>query len=408
MFPPTRGPLPDVDGPAHWVNIVQAAAAAANRNPNLGMNERLASLPVILQALSKRISPLTPLLLVKPWPPPYLPSMRRTFTALLATSSLILAHPDQDTAPGAEIHSAVLTGNGEWSFEAVPHWGELPDDKPIGPTHGGVVIDDKTGRIYVSTDSELSIVVYEPDGTFVGTIAPECRGFHAMAIREEEGKTVIYGAQLASGRVCKIDTEGTLLLAFPHASTGDIEGGWGGLTAVAVAPDGHIFVGMGYGSQFLHKFDAAGTHVKSFGGKGQGDGKFQTCHGLAIDSRFGEPRLLVADRENRRLCHLDLEGNWIGVHASHLRRPCAVTIHGDHVAVAELEARVTVLDKNGAPVAFLGDNPDRGEWANFGVEKAKLRNGIFTAPHGISFDKEGNLYVQDWNRTGRVTKLRKL
>jgi hypothetical protein len=34
--------------------------------------------------------------------------------------------------------------------------------------------------------------------------------------------------------------------------------------------------------------------------------------------------------------------------------------------------------------------------------------GIFTAPHGLSFDKEGNLYVEDWNQTGRVTKLAKL
>lgn len=59
------------------------------------------------------------------------------------------------------------------------------------------------------------------------------------------------------------------------------------------------------------------------------------------------------------------------------------------------------------PVAFLGDNPDRKQWANFGVKPEDQRTGIFTAPHGIAFAQNGDLYVQDWNVTGQVTKLRR-
>jgi DNA-binding beta-propeller fold protein YncE len=323
----------------------------------------------------------------------------------------LAAHPDPGTAPGDGPHTAVRTGNGAWQYEAVPHWGELPDGKIIGPTHGGVVVDDETGLIYVSTDSELSVIVYQPDGKFVKTIAPECRGFHALAIRKEDGKTVIYGAQLNSNqpplRICKIDTDGKLLLEIPNADTGEVPGGWKGVTGVAVAPDGAIFASMGYGSNIVHKFDASGKLLKSFGSKGPDEQQFNTPHGLAIDSRFGEPRLLVADREKRRLVHFDLNGGWIGVHATHLRRPCSVTLRGDFLAVAELESRVTLLDKTGTPVAFLGDNPDRAQWANFNVAPQDQKLGIFTAPHGLSFDKDGNLYVQDWNKTGRVTKLAK-
>ena len=99
-----------------------------------------------------------------------------------------------------------------------------------------------------------------------------------------------------------------MILEIPNESTGDVPGGWNGLTGVTVAPDGAVFASMGYGSQLIHKFDASGKLLKTFGGKGEGDGRFNTSHGLAIDTRFGEPRLLVADRENRRLCHLDLEG----------------------------------------------------------------------------------------------------
>jgi hypothetical protein len=339
------------------------------------------------------------------------------FTLLPA---LLLAHPDHGTPPGPESKQNVLTGSGDWTFEALHGWGILPDGGRIGPTHGGVLIGPD-GRVYLSTDNEISIIVWDENGTLLKTIAPECQGFHAMQMREENGRTVIYGAQNnAYGnkarkdkgqpptpfRICKIDTDGRLLEEIPNANTGEIPGGWNGLTAVAVAPDGSVFAAMGYGSQKIHKFDAAGRLLKSFGGKGSGDGEFNTCHGLAIDTRFGEPRLLVADRENRRLCHLDLEGSWIGTHALNLRRPCAVSMRGDFLAVAELEARVAILDKSGTPVAFLGDNPDRKQWANFGVPAGDQQTGIFTAPHGIAFAKNGDLYVQDWNITGRVTKLR--
>ena len=347
--------------------------------------------------------------------------MKLVAACLIGSIALLSAHPDHGTKPGAEFKDAIITGNGAWTYETVPGWGTLPDDRPIGPTHGGVLISPDH-KVYLSTDNEMSIIVWEENGTFVKTIAPDCQGFHAMQVREENGQTVIYGAQnnklgnearkqnglpITPFRVCKIDLEGKLLLEIPNASTVEVPGGWNGLTAVAVAPDGSIFAATGYGAQQIHKFDASGKLLKSFGGKGKGDGKFNVCHGLAIDTRFGDPRLLVVDRENRRLCHLDLEGNWIGVHARNLRRPCAVTFHGDFIAVAELESRVTILDKSGTPVAFLGDNPDRSQWANFKIMPNEMRAGFFTAPHGIVFAKNGDLYVQDWNVTGRVTKLRR-
>lgn len=52
--------------------------------------------------------------------------------------------------------------------------------------------------------------------------------------------------------------------------------------------------------------------------------------------------------------------------------------------------------------------PDKSKWAKFPIPKEQMHTGIFTAPHGLSFDKDGNLYVQDWVRSGRVTKLVKL
>ena len=136
--------------------------------------------------------------------------------------------------------------------------------------------------------------------------------------------------------------------------------------------------------------------------------QFRAAPGVALDTRFDELRLIFADRENRRLKHYDLDGNLLGVFTTNLRRPCAMSFWGGYCAVAELEGRVTIVDKTGAPVAFLGDNPDNTQWANFKVELADLPAGIFSAPHGLSYDSEGNLYVQDWNKSGRITKLRRV
>jgi DNA-binding beta-propeller fold protein YncE len=336
--------------------------------------------------------------------------MKATILFLLPT--LAFAHPDDGTKPGNSPDSPVRTGNGTWTFEAVPHWGELPEGKNVGPTHGGVVVDNKSGLIYASTDADHAVLVYQPDGKLVKNIAPECKGFHAMDIAEENGKTVLYGAQLGGPkplRVVKLDTDGKTLLEISEATAGKVQGGWKGLTGVAVAPDGSIFCSMGYGANFIHKFDATGKHLKSFGGRGDGQKvATKTSHGLKVDLRYGAPRLLVCDRENRRLFHTDLEGNWIGEYATNLRRPCSVSILGDVCAVAELEARVTIIDKSGTPISFLGDNPDKNQWANFKVAPKDMSTGIFTAPHGLSFDKDGNLYVEDWNQSGRVTKLVKI
>lgn len=346
------------------------------------------------------------------------------FASRLALISLLptlaVAHPDHGTKPGEAPTQAIITGNGEWTYEVVPGWGALPEGKSLGPTHGTVLVD-KEGKVYFCTNSKESIIVWKEDGTYLKSIAPEGQGFHGMNMSEEDGKTVIYGAQITGNlnkalkaqgkepvqnRVLKIDTDGKTLLTIPNEKTGEVPKGWGGLTAVTVAPDGSIFAAMGYGSNLIHKFDAEGKLLKSFGGRGTDDGLFKTCHGLTIDTRFDAPRLLVADRENRRLVHMDLEGKFIGVHATHLRRPCSFSWHGETLGVAELAGRCVILDKNGTPLSFLGDQPDPKKRANYKVPSTDQVPGIFTAPHGLGFAPNGDLYVQDWNVDGRITKLK--
>jgi hypothetical protein len=331
--------------------------------------------------------------------------MKRILLLAAATtlSGLLLAHPHKGSAPEGEILTiAVATGAGDHTYENVPWWG-TSKNKGVGSTNGGVAID-KAGRIYISTDTPRGILIYQPDGKEVGTL-PMSK-VHDLFIKEEGGKEFIWASHNGGSRLVKMTTDGKEVFEISQKTSGEVKGGYRGLTAADIGPDGSIYVAIGYGSNYLHKFDAKGKLIKTFGGKGKGDGQCNTAHGLAIDHRFDPPRVMIADRENGRVTHFDLDGNWIGVVADGLRRPTDLAFRGDVVAVTELAGGVKILDKSGKVVALLGENPNPKQRGQNGVAPDKAEPAHFTAPHG--YDSAGNLYVQDWNRFGRITKLVKV
>jgi len=84
------------------------------------------------------------------------------------------------------------------------------------------------------------------------------------------------------------------------------------------------------------------------------EGQLDCSHGLTLDLRL--PPAAVdgfAIGKNRRLCHFDLDGKYVGTVAEHLRRPCQVSFSGDYAVVSELEGRVTVLDGDKRADCFL-------------------------------------------------------
>jgi hypothetical protein len=334
---------------------------------------------------------------------------------LALTTSWVSAHcvgdvdasHDHPGAAPAGIDSPALVGEGDICFVTVPGWGARPDAPFPGSTHGSIVVDSQN-LVYVCTDTENSILVYDADGKFIKAIGEPRLKIHGLTIVKEKDEEFIYAA--SSGRqIVKLKMDGTKVWAIDLKAQPP-EYTFKNVTAVAVAPDGSVYAADGYGTQRIVKFDSNQKPVKVIGVHGGGeDGQFKTCHGLIFDTRNpDEPQLLVADRENRRVVAYDLDLNFKKVLITDLRRPCSFSIYKDTLAVAELEARVVILDKDNKLIARLGDNENRGHWANFGVPVDQWKGGIFTAPHGCGFDADGNLYVQDWNRTGRTTKLLRL
>lgn len=340
---------------------------------------------------------------------------RRNFFAAAGVTALTAAgwrHADAETTPEDErkMHTELLTGNGEWTYRVVADWGKLPQGTQFGGTHGAVA-QDNAGHIYVSTQSETGVLVYSPEGRLVKTIAGEFPEIHSMFHADEHGVEYLYctvqkGTPNHNWFFVKMKTDGTVVqkITAPPEAGFKAPNEWR-LTAAVPAPDGSIFIANGYGDSRLFRFDSKGQYQASYAGKGHQEGMFDCSHGLAVDTRYDQPLLLICDRENRRLCHFDFDGKFVRTVTQHLRRPCQVSFNGDYAVVSELEGRTTILDRDNVPVAFLGDNPRKDQWAKYDLDPAAIAAATFSAAHGCFIDKQANIYVSDWNHTGRVTKL---
>lgn len=306
------------------------------------------------------------------------------------------------------ISPVVGLAQGAIKFTAAPNYFPAqPDNQLLGPAHGGAAVD-RAGNIYVSTDSARGILVFSQDGKYLRNFGPNL--IHGLHLQREADGEYLYAARPSAHEVQKIKTDGTVAwtMGYPQTSGIYTKAEEFNPTNVVALPDGTIFVADGYGKNYIHKFDRDRKYVKSFGGPGANpaeDGKFNRCHGLATDLRGPKPMLIVCNRESGRVEQWDTEGNLVKVLLRGLRMPAAAHVSGDNVAIAELQGRVTILGKDNSVVAQIGDNPTAGQRANFGLEPAQWTDGVCNSPHGITFDKAGNVIVSEWSKFGRLHKF---
>ena len=87
------------------------------------------------------------------------------------------------------------------------------------------------------------------------------------------------------------------------------------------------------------------------------------------------------------------------------------------MVVAELRARLAVLDKEDGLICYLGDNeavcsadgwPNNKNDSGEIIATALLEPGKFNSPHGMAIDSDDSIYVAEWLIGGRFTKLEKL
>jgi len=323
-----------------------------------------------------------------------------------------------------------LVGEGEHIYEWVEDWAGVPDsdNARTGWAHPGMVVTD-AGYIITFHQGQPQVLVFDQPGNLIRSWEMDLVEGHGLTLVKEGGLEYLWFADPGrkrsqqhdyqypsggriSGQVVKTDLEGRRIFSLTQPDLPAYQQGNYCPTSVAVGEEhlggnGDVWVADGYGQSYVHRFDREGRYLFSINGEEGLAGAFNCPHGIWIDRRKSEAELYVADRGNRRIQVYDLEGKFKRDFGSEfLTSPSAFAAAGDLLIVAELRARLALLDLADNLIGYLGDNTSVAEvegWPN--VPSHLVEPGKFNSPHGIATDERGNIYVAEWLIGGRFTKL---
>ncbi len=337
--------------------------------------------------------------------------------------------------------------DGKTDYDWLDGWAHVPesDSASRGWAHHDVVVT-ASGDVVSFHPSDSTMLVFDAQGNLSRSWETNLADAHGMTLVTENGVEYLWvadnGRKRAAdldyeytsatapggppahayetrGQVVKMDLQGEVVQSIPRPELAIYETGVYSPTSVAVnGSNGDIWVADGYGQSYVHRYDRSGTYMGSINGEEGAAGRLNSPHGIYIDTRKSEPELYIADRSNGRMVVYDLEGEFKREFGSDfLTTPSAIAMHGDTMVVAELKARLAVIDAEDNLVGYLGENlavTDTTGWPNelndagVPVRTSSLEPGKFHSPHGLAVDSTGNVYVSEWLIGGRFTKLARL
>ena len=170
-------------------------------------------------------------------------------------------------------------GSGQFVYEEVDGWGEVPDGWNIVEVPGVAV--DSEDRVYVFCRSEHPVIVFDRDGRFLRSWGEGLiKRPHDIIVGPDDS---IYCVDDWGHAVHKYNTEGELLMSIETADnpsdTGyiwDVQKNvlragppFNYPTGIALSPEGELYVSDGYGNARVHKFTADGELLLSWGEPGR-------------------------------------------------------------------------------------------------------------------------------------------
>ena len=290
-------------------------------------------------------------------------------------------------------------GGGGRRYRVVDNWARRPRGWSMTDVAGVAV--DAADRVFVFTRSPRPVQVYDRDGYFLDWWGDDVTTTaHGISI---DGEGDVWLADTGDHTVRKFTPEGRPLLSLgtPHQCAPPMSGEpFNQPTRVAAAANGDLYVSDGYGNARIHVFGPDGEYRFGWGSPGDGPGQFSNPHAVAIGP---DGRVYVCDRSNRRIQVFAADGayeeEWTGLHL-----PDDLAFGPDGLAyVAELQHRVSVWSPAGERLAGWGDEgctcPERPPVPPCPAERQEA--GMVIGPHGIAVDSQGSIYVGDLAETYR-------
>lgn len=286
-------------------------------------------------------------------------------------------------------------------YSVVEGWGQLPDGwRFVEATAVGV---DRQDRVYVFNRGEHPVIVFDRDGTFVmswgeGVFTRP----HGITIGPDD---TLWLTDDGNHTIRQFTPEGKLLFTIGDADRpADPHSGkpFNRPTHVALCPHtGDIYISDGYGNSRVHKYDPRGRLLLSWGEPGTDPGCFNVPHNIATDA---DGFVYVADRENHRVQVFDAKGRY-QAQVNNLHRPCGLFAdrrNGGRLYVGELPTHLVVnaaVPNIGARVSIVSLKGDL--LARVGDSFPGENPGQFVAPHGVTVDSRGDLYVAEVSYTAK-------
>jgi len=306
-------------------------------------------------------------------------------------------------------------GNGKYNFEWIENWIRIPDTESgrlNGRTHG--VIVSKSGYIIIFHQADPAVLVYDESGKLLDSWG-KFVGAHGMTYIVEGGKEYLWLTDEFSGEVSKLTLEGKIALRIESPNhkiynTEKYSPTWVAVNEESLVGNGDIWVSDGYGSSYIHRYDKAGNYLMSISGDEGSAGKFNCPHSIYFSNRNLKRQLFISDRGNKRFQVYDSDGKFQYTFGEeYLGCPCGIREYGDGFIVPELCARLAFLDSNEKLIGFIGQNEIVCEikgWPDH--PKEFIQTGKFNSPHAAAADKQGNIFIVEWIKGGRVIKLQRI
>jgi hypothetical protein len=227
-----------------------------------------------------------------------------------------------------------------------------------------------------------------------------------------------YGEEQVTGRAALISpiTGDIALELYAPAMEAYAEKAW---SPTSIAFDdspggsGDIWVADGYGANLVHRYSADGDHMATYDGTATGR-PFQCPHGIAIHVGANGTQVYIADRSNKRIVILAVDGTITHVFGEgELDSPSSIAFVGDELYVTELFGGVAHYTADGKRLGTIEPHrtrhPEEPGWPNvYGSDGTPTRptspTGFFNSPHGI-VHHGGSLYITEWHIGGRLLRL---